>query len=440
MDNYCVVMATGRTDIVPLRRPPAVDVAIAAVLLVMGWVLAVGNARIGEELFDDFEPPEMWSILLTVAVVVAPLTFRRVFPLGSLVLVTAGIVLSAIYGVVEITATTVAAFVALVSAGIYGREGARDWARGLFAVGLGAIFVAAFITRSGFDSSTMSPRLAVSVAMAEVMVSACYVALGWYLGDVERKRRVVESELEHRNVELQAALDKVDSQAANEERLSIAREVHDIVGHTVSLLGVQAAAARRQIAHQPEAAEAILKAMEDQSRGAVDEIRSLITVLRAPASDSRSDMTVPTPSFDHLDDLVEQVRSAGTNVAYSRQGPRPTNSGLGLSIYRVVQEALSNAIRHGDGNVELVVDSDPSEMRIFVANDLAREIVDSSRGDHDGSGLAGMEERVGLHGGSFSAGRNREGRFAVEAVLPMEPVIDLTDSSTPQSDQGLVAR
>ncbi len=404
--------------------PPVVDVAIAAALLATGWVLAIGNARIRESLFDDFEPPTTWSVLLVVAVVVAPLAFRRVFPLGSLVLVTIGLVLSAVYNVVEITATTVAAFVALVSAGIYGREGIRDWARGLFAVGLGAIYVALFISSSGFDSAEISPRLMTAVALAEFVVNACFVALGWYMGDAERRRRAIERELAERNVELQAALDKVDRQAANEERLSIARDVHDIVGHTVSLLGVQAAAARRQVAHDPTAAESILRAMEGQSRGAVDEIRSLITVLRS-ASDDDGSAKMPTPSFEHLDDLVDQVRAAGTDITYSRQGPAPANSGLGLSVYRVVQEAISNAIRHGDGDIELVVDSDADEIRVFVSNRMSPDDADVAARLLSGSGLAGMEERVGLHGGNFAAVRNSDRRFEVRAVVPMGSVIDM---------------
>ncbi len=442
-------MSSARSDNGPLSepfepspgiafRPPLVDVLIAALLLGVGWVLAIGYARIYAELWDDFEPPETWVVLATVAVVVTPLAFRRLFPLGCLMMVTVGMVLSTVYGVVEITATTVSAFVALVSAGVYGREGVRDWARGLFAVGIGAIYVAAFVSSSGFDTSTVSPRLMVAVASAEFLVNACFVALGWYMGDAERRRRAVEDELAHRNIELQTALDTVDSQAANEERLSIARDVHDIVGHTVSLLGVQAAAARRHLAHQPDTTESILVAMEDQSRGAVDEIRSLITVLRSPTTNNGStpnaDLKGPTPSFGHLDDLVQQIRAAGTDIAYSRQGPEPANSGLGLSVYRVVQEALSNAIRHGNGNVELVIDSDPSEMRLFVTNDMTTNEADAFGGGlRQGSGLAGMEERVGLHGGSFSAGRNVEGRFEVAAALPMEPVVDLTDRRSPDA-------
>lgn len=429
MDRVAIRPASRTADRTPNRtlRPPPVDILIAFGLVAMGSVLAVGNARIFQGLVDDYEAPAMWSVLLSVAVAVAPVAFRRVFPLGSLLAITAGMLLMAVYGVIEITASNVSAFVALVSAGIYGRETLRDWARGLFAVGIVTIFVALFISRSGFNSEVISPRLMVAVALAEFMANAGFVGLGWYMGNTERRRRSIEIELAERNNELQAALELVDSQAANEERLAIAREVHDIVGHTVSLLGVQAAAVRRQVGRDPEAAEAMLKTMEDRSRSAVDEIRSLITVLRNPssnASTATTPTTAPTPSFEHLDHLIAQVESTGTAVAYSRSGETPTGAGLGLSVYRVVQEALSNAIRHGKGNVEVVIDSDSHEVRVFVANDLDESVgpvgsaAASGRG---GSGLSGMQERVGLHGGQLSVGRNGDRRFEVKASLPVVP-------------------
>jgi signal transduction histidine kinase len=399
--------------------PPPVDVLIAVGLVAMGSVLAVGNARFYESLFDSFTAPAMWSILLSVTVAVVPVAFRRVFPLGSLLAVTAGMLLMAVYGVVEISAPAVAAFVALVSAGIYGRETLRDWARGLFAVGIVTIFVALFINRSGFDTATISPRLMVGVALAEFVANAGFVGLGWYLGDVERRRRSVEAELEKRNTELQNALMVVDSQAANEERLAIARDVHDIVGHTVSLLGVQAAAARRQVAHDPDAAELMLKTMENQSRSAVDEIRSLITVLRNPSAIGSPAKKAPTPSFEHLDDLIAQVESTGTSITYSRSGGTPLGAGLGLSVYRVVQEALSNAIRHGAGNVEVVITSGNEEVRVFVANDVNETGASEIGQGRGGSGLPGMRERVGLHGGELSAGRNGDRRFEVKATVPV---------------------
>ncbi len=403
-----------------LRRyaPPVIDIVIAAALVAMGSVLAIGNARIFEEVVGKYNGPEDAAILASVAVAVAPVAFRRVFPLGTLVAITAGMLLMAIYGVIEITATNVSSFVALVSAGIYGRDGYRDWVRGLFAVGVITIFVALFISRSGFDTMNISPRLMVGVALAEFAANAGFVGLGWYMGDTERRRRAVDAELAEKNRELQAALQKVDRQAANEERLAIARDVHDVVGHTVSLLGVQAAAARRQVGRDPKAAEDMLKTMEGQSRTAVDEIRGLIAVLRDPV-EGRQANKAPTPSFDQLDELIEQVRSTGTDVSYNRYGSTPISAGLGLSVYRVVQEALSNAIRHGDGGIEVVIDSGGDAVQLFVSNDMVRgDGIDSASSRNGGSGLPGIAERVGLHGGAMKAGRNGAGRFELSAVMP----------------------
>ncbi len=404
-----------------LRRvaPPLLDWLLAFGLVAMGVTLAVGNSRFLAELVDDLDPPSDLVIAASVAVAVAPVAFRRVFPLGSLLAITVGMLLMAVYGVIEITATNVASFVGLVSAGIYGRAAYRDWTRGLFAVAILLLFVALFISRSGFNSAHISPRLMVAVAGAEFAANAGFVALGWYLGDLERRRRAMAGELAERNTELASALATVDAQAGNEERLAIAREVHDIVGHTVSLLGVQAAAARRQITRDTDGAEAMLLTMEEQSRRSVDEIRSLIAVLRGPAGDGDEARATPTPSIDQLDDLIEDVRGSGTEVTYRRAGTLPDATGLGLSIYRVVQEALSNAIRHGDGDVEVVVTGDDADVRVFVSNRLSREDRVNGRRPRAGSGLAGMRERVALHGGTLVADRRADGRYEVQAVFPV---------------------
>ena len=276
----------------------------------------------------------------------------------------------AISEVVEVTATNVAAFVALVSAGIYGRASYRDWARGLFAVAIGAIYMARFVSRSGFESITISPTLAVAIAGAELVANVMFVGLGWFLGDLERRRRDMAGQLATRNDQLQTALDRLDGEAATRERLAIAREVHDIVGHTVSLFGIQAAAARRHLDRDRAAAETMLRSMEDQSRRTVDEIRGLIAALRDPDSLDGLDGIAPVPDIEQLPELIEQVRAAGMSVSYSVAGPLPGGSALGPSIYRIVQEALSNAIRHGDGDAEVVLTANDETVGIFVSNGL----------------------------------------------------------------------
>ncbi len=399
--------------------PPWSDVAVAALLVAMGIVLAIWNDRVFADLIDDHVGPSTTTIVVTATVAIAPVMFRRVFPLGSLVVITVGMVLMTINEVAEITATNVAAFVALVSAGVYGREAYRDWARGLFAVAVGAVLLAFFVTRSGIDSDNFSARLMVGVAAAELVANVGFVGLGWFLGDWERRRRHLATELTERSRELESAVTELDAQVGNSERLAIAREVHDVVGHTVSLLGIQAAAARRQIARNPDAAETMLLNMEQQSRNAVDELRGLITMLREPTGEPTSPAS--TPTIAQLDELVGGLRAAGTEVAFSRTGPVPDSPALGVSVYRIVQEALSNAIRHGSGGIEVVVATEDDGVNILVSNDVARTAAQTSTGNlqRAGSGLAGMRERVGLHGGTFAAGRGPDGRYEVKATLPV---------------------
>jgi signal transduction histidine kinase len=201
-----------------------------------------------------------------------------------------------------------------------------------------------------------------------------------------------------------------------EERTRIARELHDVIAHGVSVMGVQAGAARMLLDSDPEAARAALLRIEATARSAAGELQRLVTVLRA--EDEHPDR-LPGAGLAHLETLVSDVRAAGLPVRLTVTGtPAPLPAGADLAAYRIVQEALTNALKHAGTATSVDIHHGPSEIRIVVANpvpDLPRRGLGGI-----GHGVMGMRERAGLYGGTLDAGPDGAGSFLVRAQLPVE--------------------
>jgi signal transduction histidine kinase len=207
-----------------------------------------------------------------------------------------------------------------------------------------------------------------------------------------------------------------------DERARIARELHDVVAHNVSVMVVQAGAARRTIERDPDRAREALTSVEATGRQALDEMRRLLGVLRT--EDEATELRAPQPSVSHLDELVAHVREAGLPVDLVVEGePRPLMSGVDMSAFRIVQEALTNSLKHAG----------PAHARVrlrYGEHDLCLEVVDDGRGlaadapasNGGGHGLVGMRERVALFGGELQAGPRTGGGYVVSARIPLEPV------------------
>lgn len=221
------------------------------------------------------------------------------------------------------------------------------------------------------------------------------VALGW----ARHSRRVYLAEAEQR--------------AAGEERLRIARELHDVAGHHISLINVQAGTALHRFDRDPEQARAALAAVKESSRDALRDLRATIGVLRDGAEDAP---TAPAPGLDRIGDLVEAARAAGLTVRtdITGDGPPPP-TGVGLATYRIVQESLTNVVRHsGAGSVTVRVEQGPREVLIEVADDGRGPAPGTT-----GSGVHGMKERARALGGELTAGPGPGGGFLVRARLPL---------------------
>lgn len=239
------------------------------------------------------------------------------------------------------------------------------------------------------------------------------------LGDAVRRQREVGYELavsEERRQYVQA------QQAVLEEKSRIARELHDVVAHHMSMVAIQAEAAPYKIDELSEEGRRTFAAIRDASREALSEMRRIIGLLREEAADADR---VPQPGLDRLDELVDGARDAGTPVEVSMLGDaRPLPAGVDLSAYRIVQEALSNAARHAHGApVEVEVWYQRAALRVRVANGPAvaapaAPLPELGRWSGSEHGLVGMRERVAMLGGELHAGPRVTGGYLVEAVLP----------------------
>ena len=245
------------------------------------------------------------------------------------------------------------------------------------------------------------------------------VAGAWFLGRYARARRLYTEELEAKNRELEQAQHELARRAVTEERLRIARELHDVVAHNMSVVAVHAGTGRMVAAADPAAAERALATIEETTRSALTEMRQLLGVLRSgDGAGQEPAALVPAPGLDDLDALVADVVRSGLPVELRVHGDRPAvPPGVDLSAYRVVQEALTNVLKHA-GPARAVVDVRYGDSSVTV------EVTDDGRGATGsgaagGHGLAGMRERVAVHGGTLDAGPGPAGGFRVAARFPL---------------------
>jgi signal transduction histidine kinase len=239
-------------------------------------------------------------------------------------------------------------------------------------------------------------------------------AVAWLVGDSVRSRRRYTEALEEKAERLERERETEAARAVAEEQARIARELHDVVAHSLSVIVVQAAAARDVFASRPERAHEALTNIEATGRGALGELRRLLGGIRGGAP------FAPQPGVADLDDLVRQVRGAGLDVTVGIEGQQtPLPPAIDLSVYRLVQEALTNTLKHAHAT--------RADIALRYATDgLGLEIRDNgtarTNGSGTGNGLIGMRERVALFGGSFAAGPDPEGGFTVSARFPIEAV------------------
>ncbi|NEC22685.1 DUF7134 domain-containing protein [Streptomyces parvus] len=263
------------------------------------------------------------------------------------------------------------------------------------------------------------------VIFVTVIMTVPFV-LAWVLGDSLRTRRAYFDQLEERAARLEREREAQSKVAVAAERARIARELHDVVAHNVSVMVVQADGAAYVMDTAPDQAKQALETISGTGRQALAEMRRLLGVLRTGDAPESGEY-VPQPDVEQIEDLVAQVRQTGLEVDFKVEGtPRPLPSGVELTAYRVVQEALTNTRKHGGpdagASVRLVYFDDG--LGLLIEDDgrgAAHELYEDGGADGAGHGMIGMRERVGMVGGTLDAGPRPGGGFRISALLPLKP-------------------
>ena len=246
-----------------------------------------------------------------------------------------------------------------------------------------------------------------------LFIAVIVIGTPWAAGRAVRSRQLRTVALEDRTAALERESEERARAAVAEERLRIARELHDVVGHSLGVIVVQAGAERATLSGAQDSTRDTLITIEEAGREALGEMRRLLEMMRR---DDEEVALAPQPSLAHIETLVEKVRAAGLPVELHVEGRLVAlPPGVDLSAYRIVQEALTNALKHaGPARVRVRLRYAEDALELEVADDGAGDAVDAD----GGHGLLGMRERVALYGGSLSAGARPGGGYAVGVRLP----------------------
>jgi signal transduction histidine kinase len=369
------------------RRPPRIDFVIAGVLL--AWALL-------EALVNDGPGPRWLRVLVALAFTV-PLVWRRRYPVAVMAAIAATVIAVALVadkpepGAMPFPSLLIATF----SVALHVRALPVAVAAG--AIPIATMLFTVFTNYYSGDGPTP----------ADVLILAFLIIGAWTAGRVVRHRA-------EQAVAAEATSGERAREAVSAERVRIARELHDVVAHSVSIIAVQAGAAEELVERDPSQARQHMAAVRRTAREALVEMRRLLGVLREDAATYN-----PQPGLARVEELLDDARAAGVPVELREEGERPATlaPGIDLAAYRIVQEALTNVRKHA-GPVETTV-------TVRYGDDgIALEVVNApgatGNGGGSGHGLAGMRERARVYGGTVEAGPDGGGGFAVRARLPVE--------------------
>jgi signal transduction histidine kinase len=396
-------VAGGRARLVGLR-PPLADVLVAAGVLVIGQVETWMTTS-----FQPKLPLALLAVLMTV-----PLAWRRRAPFGTLLAVAlAGAVLGSGWPELNALYTFTAVVIAVFSVGAYA-EPRRAM--------LGCALVLLWFWAGALIENARHPGRR---GPSDVVFVTVVFGGAWLLGRALRGRGQQAAQLERRAAQLEADQQAQARAAVAAERARIARELHDVIAHSVSVMVIQAGAAEQLLQETPERAREPLLAVQDTGRQTIVELRRLLGILR---EDGQEPSLNPQPGLAGLDLLLEETRQAGLPVQLRIEGqPWPLPPGVDLTAYRIVQEALTNTLRHaGPAQAEVIVRyQDHAVELVILDNGQGPGPGDGAYGG-SGHGLVGMRERIALYGGTLETGPRATTPgtagtgFAVRARLPSD--------------------
>ena len=266
--------------------------------------------------------------------------------------------------------------------------------------------------------SLFQPSVMLMIALSSAAIPALLLGIAWALGDNARTRRLHLATVEQRTADLERERDQRAALAVAAERARVTRELHDVVAHGLSVIVVQAQGAAAALQRHPERTATALATVIDTGRASLAEMRRLLGIVRRNLD--HSPQLAPQPGLGALPALVDQIRAAGTPVALHVDGqPVPLPAGVDLSAFRIVQEALTNTLKHAgaDTSVTVRVAFHPTELEIDVTDNGAGPAQEWP--PTDGNGLHGISERVDILGGSVVTGPGLDHGFRVHALLPI---------------------
>jgi signal transduction histidine kinase len=373
------------------------------VLVVVGIGVGIAGAVVHRHHAAGPEGP-LWFDVLAVLGFTVPLLFRRRFPFGAPVALAVFVAASSFVDGRVVTDNIVGFFAGLAVCVLFGMRPVRAQAVVGLACAIGAAAIVTYNDPSGKVGDLVWDIITFSVAWI-----VGFAVGGKFREADEARERAARAERER---EERARL------AVAEERARVARELHDVVGHSVSVMTVQASAVRRLLSEDQEKVREALLTVEQTGREALAEMRRMVGVLRhveeAPAR-------APQPSLEQLERLVENARETGLPVELRIEGePAQLPAGVDLTAYRLVQEGLTNAVKHaGAAHAEVVVRYGDGHVELTVSDDGSGGGDGGRSGPGSGHGLVGMRERVAVYGGELEAGPRPEGGYRLRARLPV---------------------
>lgn len=403
----------------PGREALRTDSVLAAVLAVSALTTALLYERIG--IYDSTADYWVWAVALGLGTL--PLAFRRLYPSASAVAVAVGFFVAGQFGVPEILIINITLFLALYSVGAWERNRVLAfWVRFGIATGLLVWLIIALIISASDTSAFPGVSRAglfsafATFAVIQIITNLMYFSGSFYFGERAWRSARTQAQLEAQGRELELERRTSAAQAVALDRIAIARELHDVVAHHVSVMGIQAAAARRLLDRDPARAAASLDIVESSAQATVEELRQLVHTLRDPGNEGVSS----TLGIAQLPDLVRDSQNAGVPTTFIVAGdPHPLPMLVDVALYRIVQEALTNVRKHAghgaEATVRLRFSAHFTEVEVSD-NGVRQTLVTAS--DLPGLGLRGMRERIGAVGGSVTAGRRESGGFMVRANVP----------------------
>ncbi len=421
------------TDVWTRPRPGARGYrrdAVAAAVLLLGTVTTtLLYTRVG---FYS-EPAPFWLTAAVVLGLTAPLVLRRRHPEAVAVVVAIAFFVGQQFSVPELLFSNITLFIAIYSIGAWSQHRrAADVTRMVIIVAM-FVWIAVNVFTSVGDPGT-TPGVSHSgvfsqfaaLAVIQFITNLLYFGGAYFFGNAAFASARARAELEARTLELARERERSAEQAVALDRVNIARELHDIVAHHVSVMGVQAGAARRVLDSNPAQASESLTLIERNAREAVDELHQLLTTLRGNENGTDSaGAGASTLGIEQLPELVQETNAAGVPATFQVVGDaHPVTSITGFTLYRIAQEALTNVRKHAGVGAT-------ADVRLrYEPGSVELEITDTGTGGrhsvtNDGLGHLGMKERIAAVGGSLEIGPRARGGYLVRAAVPA------TDSEVP---------